>query len=311
MSHKTKKILGEILRNFEGNLQPFGVLGEPFFPPENGADGIWQSLVDLKNHDTYYARFDYRTMKLVGVLGISDALGYIEEGCKIENMVAIIHPNYVAAYLHFANAAYAVLTKTWGENEKFWSRSLKSRYIINYPVKNANGRYLWIKQMTMPLKYDSNGRAIEQLSSYTIVSRYEGASLPAAPRIYDNDGIRMVDFETRVCHDFLRFIGLRLSPAQAKIVKTIIELDDKIPDDEARIETVSDSRQRMPFGYSEIQEVLGGSRGGLVRQGNLIHGKMIKAFDRPFDNIYQISIFLKTLYIQDFKSEKGGRPKKK
>lgn len=301
LSRETQKILFEILSNFQSLLQPLGAIGEPVFPAKEQVDSIWKTITVLKSHDTYYAQLDYRVMKLVKVLGISDALGYDEKGCKIEDMIAIVHPNYVLAYLYFGAAAYSELARLWREEASFWKRSLQSRYIINYPVRNANGKYVWIKQMTMPFTYDSTGKAVEQLSSYIIVSRFEGASLPVAPRIFGEDGKRRVDFEKKICHDFLRVVGLNLSPWQQKIIITIIDLDDRILSSEERLETISTSKQRMPVEYSEIKEKLGGSKGRFVRQGSILHEKMMKAFGHPFDNIYEIAMFLKTMYIKDFK----------
>jgi hypothetical protein len=137
----------------------------------------------LKHYDEYYAIINLKENKITWSYGIENYLGYTIESVDRQGVLFfrnIIHPFVREWHNLFTYAALKMFRdKTIGSIQL-----RKSRFMINIPVKKANGRYVFVKQMLFPFQKDENNIVISYLNVYTIIDEYRGQ--PLRSRFFEN-----------------------------------------------------------------------------------------------------------------------------
>lgn len=197
-------------------------IGEPTngFAPEK-LERLKEVLVSLRHHDEFYTILDMRNLELEWVFGFEHSLGYDSNSRKFYNSFEIIHPNHRKLFILCGQIAYELFHL----KDNLPQEPLAGRYIINIPVEKSNGKFLWVKQMSMPLNTDKNGRMVRQLNSYMIIGRYEEMALPLAPRIFNTDGSRLIELEQKLLLTLKELTGLNLTEIQELMLKTRCQLE--------------------------------------------------------------------------------------
>ena len=200
--------------------------GAPVFPQSDaGINAFLDKLVAVAHHDEYYVIIDLNgdeqgIPQIIWSSGIQRCLGYDEaEARDVFFTLELIHEQYRDQFMRFASAAYRILSEF---DERL--ESLQQRYIINLPVRKANDKYVWVKQMSMPLRMDANGRIVHQMNCYTIMSGYKGVKLPFAPRIYDKRSQRRKDLEEKLFHQVIDMLARELTATERNVLKAYIKL---------------------------------------------------------------------------------------
>jgi hypothetical protein len=226
--------------------------------------------------------------------GIKRCLGYnfdAEDSSETEldfsEMLDLIHEKYRNMYLKWWRLSYAHTYE-----KRIPVRSLKQRFVINYPVRKASGKYVWVKEMAMPYQLDSNNMVVTQISSYTIICKFIGFHLPVAPRFYDEQGGRMVDFEETFFKQFLEDIDFKLPLRLKKVVQTIINLDSKktLNEKEESFRT-----QKLLLTTAEVASHMNIAQSTMKNYFHEIHNIVEDKFGWIFRDHYDAAMFLKGL----------------
>lgn len=142
---------------------------------------IIKILKRLKHHDEFYIAVDMRTQKPIWHFGIDTYLGYDKkqnDELSFDFFTELIHP-FVRQW---AIAYIAGMYKCILENKLSELEFLKTRYVVNLPIRKSNGNYMLVKQIGMPFQFDRNGKMVSFLNSYFIVDKYKGE--PLKPRLF-------------------------------------------------------------------------------------------------------------------------------
>jgi hypothetical protein len=129
----------------------------------------------LNHYDEYYVIIDFKKLKISWQHGLSSHLGYANDENNILFLRNLIHP--------FVRDWHSIYMMSLLDETLDFRNILKSRFIINIPIKKSNGTYVFVKQMTLPFELDTNGRIIKYLNVYTIVDQYN--SQPLRPRFFE------------------------------------------------------------------------------------------------------------------------------
>lgn len=145
-------------------------------------------LVAFDHHDELYTETDLRLRRITWSHGVKKWLGHDDPEINttpIDFISEYVHPLVRDWYKAFENAA----TLTFTQKQYTY---LKSRYTIMVPVRNANGQYVLIKQMSMPFGFDKDGQLVSFINSFTLFGTYRGGE-PLKLEVYEgpdrvNDG---------------------------------------------------------------------------------------------------------------------------
>lgn len=143
--------------------------GGDFKKVEHFHSKLLASLVFLNHHDEVCTRTNLRDNTITWSLGIKTWLGY-QDGTEKEPLPGnylsqLVHPFLRNFYQLSINAALLVMT-----HQK--TTALAYRFVLMVPMRNSDGKYLLVKQITAPFDYDKDGQIATCLNSYTIVGDY-------------------------------------------------------------------------------------------------------------------------------------------
>lgn len=247
----------------------------------------------LDHHDEYYSILNNDTLEVEWSHGVERVLGYTSEEWNEYLALAIIHDQFRDMYMRLGSLFYQVLYEG-----NLILKPLKHRYMINYPVQKKNGKYVWVKQMSMPLMLDANGRMVRQISSYMVICRYQGQgiTLPTTPRVFDPEGNRMEAVERVVFKRFMDSLPLQLDPIHFKILQGFVDIDRIKPE----VEKEKYIQNGLPpVTHKEVAGRIKHKEAIVKKYSSEINRKMKEAFHRDFPNTYHIAMFLKGLrYIE-------------
>lgn len=269
------------------------ILEKPVKPRSSELNNFLKSLIHVNHHDEYYTILDHRNLK-VTQYGMTRCLGYDFPEWDTENaqidysrIVDLIHERYRDVYLKWWQLAYE---KTHEQGVSV--RSLQQRMVINYPVRKANGKYVWVKEMVMPFQLDANGSIVTQISAYTIVCKFIGFYLPVAPRFFDSSGKRNAGFEEAFFKVFLETLNFDISDRLRDMIQTIIDLDSlKSQDDKIQ----SLKQNKVIVSANEVAQKMGISQRTVKNYFLKIHKKVEEKFGWNFRDHYDAAMFLKGL----------------
>ncbi|MBV6443146.1 MAG: hypothetical protein EPGJADBJ_04875 [Saprospiraceae bacterium] len=280
-----------VFRNIYFSQKP--QLGDPMTPPFYKVKRFRKILKLLDHHDEYYSILNNDTLEVEWSHGVERVLGYTSEEWNEYLALAIIHDQFRDMYMRLGSLFYQVLYEG-----NLILKPLKHRYMINYPVQKKNGKYVWVKQMSMPLMLDANGRMVRQISSYMVICRYQGQgiTLPTTPRVFDPEGNRMEAVERVVFKRFMDSLPLQLDPIHLKILQGFADIDRIKPE----VEKEKYIQNGLPpVTHKEVAGRIKHKEAIVKKYSSEINRKMKEAFHRDFPNTYHIAMFLKGLrYIE-------------
>ena len=178
-------------------------------------------IKELDHHDDFYTIVNLKLYQIVWDFNLEKHLG-----CKFLNkeglyLNKLVHPLLKEWHLIFAAGMY------YGVFKKGLSNILnkKNRYVINIPVQKQNGKYMSVKQMSMPFQFDERGNMVSYINCFSIIEEYEGQ--PLNPRILHgnkkdrHENKSLIEFSTK----FLKLPRKEnLTPSLFKIIKEILTI---------------------------------------------------------------------------------------
>ncbi len=251
----------------------------------------------LPHYDEYYSINDLRKLEFDWCYGVERVLGYDSKTWSHYDSIRYIHDDFRQLYLAFGTITYQILTN---EKHLLAPEGLQQPYIINIPMRGKDGRFRWIKQLTMPLRLDENGMMVKQFNSYTSVSPYEDVFLPLCPRVFLKDGSEAIFLQKRVLELLITSGDLNFSEIQKTILRAYSELEQE----ESRKEEREEKRKgkgRVAIPGSDIRKKITLSPKSFKKQAQTMIDKMRKAYGVTFPNIYHLAMFFKPLYYVDSK----------
>lgn len=259
-------------------------LGDPVIhASDEDINQVFSTLEFLAHHDEYYVALDLKGIdgipQVLWKSGIERCLGYDESSWSIKDSFAIIHEDYFLKYAQFALGAYR-LAKTVSEIEDI--RALRQRYVIHIPVRKKNGSYVWVKQMSMPLRFDQNGMIVQQLNSFTIICGFEDVILPTLPRFFDRQGNRVKLLNDMLLKITGETVFTYIDVIYLETIKEYFELKKdgtKKPSAELLSGRLHLSQQSVVYRFQQINKIVS------------------KIFDEEkFDNIHKCMQYLESMY---------------
>lgn len=184
-------------------------------------------LERLSHHDEFYTLYNLKDQKLTWCFGMDTYMGYTHrtKGMeKTEFYLGLIHPFIAEWATLFIAGMYSGLLHKKFKNVDY----LAFRYIVHLPMRKKNGKYMLVKQISMPFEFDSNGRMISHISSHFIIDKYKGE--PLKPRIF-YQGKRMLENEKILFRECLEYVIPEnvhsLSPANSILAQLILQVPQK------------------------------------------------------------------------------------
>lgn len=246
-------------------------------------------LSKLQHHDEYFLIINLRDLSVEWVSGLENALGYTPEETKqwtIKDQHQIVHDAYFSMFYACASFTSRILAES---NEMLVP--LKHRYVINLPLRKANGRYVWCKQMSVPLSVDTQGRMIRQLNSYTIVSHFDGVQLPCTPLLFLPDGRRAHELERNIFDCYVNLSQFKPTEIEIQIAETALKIWKS-----KNASEILPARKNIGVTYAEIAKQIGRDEGPVRNHIDRLKRKIATSFGiRPAD-IVDAAMLLKRLY---------------
>ena len=184
-------------------------------------------LMRFRHHDEFYTVYNLKELGLTWDFAMDTYLGYdlTKDNYKdVSFYMGLIHPFVV----EWATLYMAGMYKCLLENKFDSVDYLSFRYVINLPMRKANGTYMLVKQISMPFEFDNNGLMISHINSNFIVDKYKGE--PLKPRLF-HLGKRLREHEEILFKECLEFTNLIkqncLSKELNNAAKLILEIPEK------------------------------------------------------------------------------------
>ena len=137
-----------------------------------------QSLHHAFN-DSFYLLIDVRQIKITWHWNADRHIKTEKNNGKAFSLnlwdsVKIIHESFTPFYLAFGYASYELLN-----DKSIRSRihSLSHQYTIQFPILRRDGRYWWVKQLSIPFEMDADNNLVSHLNKYTIIGPYNSGSI--------------------------------------------------------------------------------------------------------------------------------------
>ncbi|NNV55034.1 hypothetical protein [Limnovirga soli] len=210
---------------FELLAQNSSVLTETACKWNEGRPGEKIELIKKFNHhDEFYTLYSIKENKVIWHWGFDRHMGYpitTEHELSIEFYIGLIHPflrEWMTAFL--AGIQKVVMDKKLSKIDFF-----ETRYCVNLPMRNAKGKYMFIKQFSMPFTFDKAGMMETYLNCHVIVDKYKGE--PLKPRIFHMEKRNKAD-EMLVKQAAAHFLNIPkknlLTPQLLNAIKTFKEV---------------------------------------------------------------------------------------
>jgi hypothetical protein len=265
-------------------------LGSPIRPSEKAIGLFLENLKFLDHHDEYYAIRDLRNFGFTWRYGIHRCLGYDDDEWTHELSLSVIHDDYRSLFIWFGSLAYEVIN-----NPPTTLSALKHRYIINVPIRKKSGSYVWVKQMSMPLRLDENNRMVLQMNCYTVVSKFQGINLPLLPRIFGEKGERLRELENQIFQNLLGRLKLQFDERHLKTLQAFVDIDFLKRKNEHKA-TPSPIRISAKEVGEWDAENTGIQSTRTIHEYNHSLSKIMKeTFNHKFMGVHEIALFLKGL----------------
>lgn len=236
-------------------------LGEPKLPLEDPYyQNIFAAIKALEQNHEFYYLVDLKQRKVTWQFNIERWLGYgmesVEHLKSIGFYASLVHPFVRDWYVYYALAMYRIL----GDIKDFYGEPMKSTYVLNLPIRKANGSYVFVKLIRFMLQSDANGNMVSHLNCGHVVDGYRGH--PLRPRFF-MDGIRQETIEDRVLMEAARYVQL---PKEAELTKDELKLLNLYYD--LRHEEASVRADTINAEFGHISER------GLAKKREIINRKM-------------------------------------
>jgi len=266
-------------------------LGEPVkgYTPEK-IERLKQALMSLRHYSEYYTIIDIRTQNFDWCFGLENVLGYNSGVWTHYDSIKYIHDDFRKLYLHIEEIYYNKMIYN------LYSLSpMTSRYIINIPVMKNDGNFVWMKQLSIPLNLDFEGRTVKQLNTYIEVCKFDDTFLPLGPIFFEHD--RQGEYsEQKIINSIINSGKLKLEYTHRKILKAYFDLDELLGHQRDKYRQ---GKQRVPIVHADVANHIGIPVSVVKKESSEIHKRIKEAYGVTFPNIYQIAIFFKPLFYKD------------
>lgn len=218
----------------------------------NDVDKLKEALIRMRQHDQYYLIMDLKgNFNITWSFGIQECLGYSESNGEsttwtLEKNIQIVHPYYLRLFYYFGMASYEILMSAYKDLAP-GGQGLMERHVMNIPVQKANGAFVWVKKMSMPLCVDDNGRMTQQLNAYTIIAPYDNIFLPIDTRLFDSNGKRRRAHERMIYERANQLLGIAFDTTQETIISLFIRKYEE--------KKASHKYQSLDVTHQEIAEI--------------------------------------------------------
>jgi hypothetical protein len=144
-------------------------LGDPLPNPQWEIDK--RKLIADNRDDEFYVQVSMKTHKILWHHNMDKWLGYkVEQVLEESFFDNIVHPFILPYYNAFALGVF------WLIREKKDVIS-KMRYKVTIPMRNVDGEYTCIQQISYPCEFDSKGQPVTYFMRFIHQSVYDGQSL--------------------------------------------------------------------------------------------------------------------------------------
>lgn len=162
------------------------VVEEPTIPWKKivmGKLNLVQFLQNFNHHDEFYTIVSLRENKILWQFGSEMFMDYKPNEAgnfPVRFFIDKVHPLVRPWYEAFVAGLNSCVLEGKLKDLEF----LKTRFVINLPMKKGgeDGTYMLVKQIAMPLAFDTAGRVSMYISSFFIMDKYKGE--PLKPRFF-------------------------------------------------------------------------------------------------------------------------------
>lgn len=165
-------------------LQDYSNSLEPELVNKNELAKVKRFLRAFNHHEEFYTETDLKLRQISWSYGFEKWLGHPDKELKNaapDHFAHYVHP-FIADWYRYYNKALMVI---FSERPPDKLTFLQSRFVMYIPVRHVNGKYLLVKQMTMPFGLNSKGQVVSFINSYTIFDVYQGE--PFRPGIFEGN----------------------------------------------------------------------------------------------------------------------------
>jgi hypothetical protein len=167
---------------------------------------------------------DIKSMKIIDCFGIQKILGYDESTFTLEKSVKIIHPSFAPFVMQYAYIAYTMLSLP-----QYRPLSSKADYCIQFPILDANGKYVLVQKNISIIVTDNMGNPIVNYNRFEVLGEYFGLPIPIKPRVFFRTHLDFsqrakeaeLELNEKIKHTFIKIVGI--TPKQLQILKMLAD----------------------------------------------------------------------------------------
>lgn len=168
------------------------LVGESAIPIKTkSVEETLKHLEELNLPDQFYLVMDYKKGEVVWSHGFDTCLGYAEKFTSEAFFPDKVHPFFEDWFSLFGYVFYKHF-KDLIRDYAF----LNFRYVINLPVRKADGTYVYVRKITVTYEADEKGFIYSSISYFIIIDDYKGHSLH--PRIFNGNNERWYEVEADI-----------------------------------------------------------------------------------------------------------------
>lgn len=145
----------------------------------------------VTKNERFYFRVDVRKNSLSSCNGIARWLGYPDSHFNAKDYLSIIHESHAVAHSLYAIALIDFLSSEAPSPEEL----LRLTYVSPIALLHKNGKYLYCKKESRPLRVTQDGKILEYCNEFTVIKEFNNELYDF--RIYDAKGQRH-DLEKKI-----------------------------------------------------------------------------------------------------------------
>lgn len=149
------------------------LVGESAMPLKaKSVEETLKHLEELNLPDQFYLVMDYKKGKITWSHGFNSCLGYAEKFTSEAFFPNKVHP-FIQDWFSMYGYVFYKHFKDLLEEHFF----INFRYVIDLPVRKADGTYVCVRKTNMTLEIDEKGFIRSSISHFIIIGDYKGQSL--------------------------------------------------------------------------------------------------------------------------------------
>jgi hypothetical protein len=163
------------------------------------------SLKEIIKYDKFFFVVDMLNQQILEKNGIAKWLEYNEDDFGILQYFQAIHSSCLEYLIHLAT-----ITAEFANKKDSNIGFNQQQYVIDVALKHANGHYVQCKRALSAWQWqsDENTKVVTQyLNVFTIINPHlDEVSPEMFPRMYDQDGNKLVDIQKKIQNNSIDFI---------------------------------------------------------------------------------------------------------